>query len=606
MDKKNTIIGVLLLGAAFASLYLGNKFAAPAPTAPEVGRQTTPMPGSSNQARSASTAATPATAPDDAAFAALAKANGSATITTLANDFIEVRMTDFGGAVRDVAFKKYPAKQDQPEPFVFNALHADPILAFTDFPGLDKNTHFTLVSSTPTEVVYRAVFENRIEVIRRYAVHAPGDSSGDPYRIRHETTFRNLTDATTALPRAALSLGTAGLVSPNDVGQYLNVVTYDGDDAAYTDRGELEGGGLLAAVGMKDGAPKSYVEKPGQVVWAAVKNQFFASIYTSAQPGVGIIARRVDLPPFPGSSRANHGITGAARFDLPALAPNASATVDGDLYVGPKEYTRLTKFAHHEDKVMQFDRYFFNRIFLSGYIAPFMNTLMNWMHRLVSNWGVAIILMTLLLKIITLPFTLAASRSAKRMQKLQPLMQAVREKYKDNPQKLNQATMELFKEHKVNPVGGCVPILITIPLFVGFFAMLQGTAELRFQDFLWASDLSAPDTIARIFGLPLNIMPLLMGATMIFQMRLTPTPTGAGEAAQMQATMMKFMPVVFTLICYNFSCALALYSTVNGLFTIVQQLIVNKTVKDEPVAATAAKTGGNPWKPVKNVTPKKK
>jgi YidC/Oxa1 family membrane protein insertase len=127
--------------------------------------------------------------------------------------------------------------------------------------------------------------------------------------------------------------------------------------------------------------------------------------------------------------------------------------------------------------------------------------------------------------------------------------------------------------------------------------MLQSSAELRFQGFLWAHDLSAPDTIWRIpgFGFPLNIMPLLMGATMLFQMRLTPQPT----VDNAQAKMMKFMPVIFTLFCYSFSCALALYSTVNGLFTIGQQLVINRMKDDEP--APAAGPGG-----MKNVTPAKK
>jgi YidC/Oxa1 family membrane protein insertase len=230
---------------------------------------------------------------------------------------------------------------------------------------------------------------------------------------------------------------------------------------------------------------------------------------------------------------------------------------------------------------------------------------MNGAHSFVPSWGWAIVLMTLFLKIITLPFTLAASRAAKRMQKLQPQLQEVREKYKENPQKLNQATMEIFKENKVNPLGGCLPILITIPLFVGFFAMLQSASELRFAPFLWAHDLSAPDTVARIFGFPLNIMPLLMGATMVIQMRLTPTPT----TDNMQMKIMQFMPILFTLFCYNFSCALALYSTVNGLFTIVQQLLVNKFSKDDPppgaVADAAKPRGGNPWKQPKPGAKKK-
>jgi YidC/Oxa1 family membrane protein insertase len=275
----------------------------------------------------------------------------------------------------------------------------------------------------------------------------------------------------------------------------------------------------------------------------------------------------------------------------------------GELYVGPKEYTRLDKLGHREDLVMQFSRGM-GKIFLSGVVSPALNKLMKWTNSFVGNWGVAIILMTILLKVISLPFTLAASKSAKRMQKLTPLMQAVREKYKDNPQKLNQATMELFKEHKVNPAGGCIPVLITIPLFIGFFTMLQGTAELRFQSFLWAHDLSAPDTVAHIFGLPLNIMPLLMGVTMFFQMKLTPSPT----TDNMQAKIFKFMPFFFTAICYNFSCALALYSTINGLFTIGQQLVVNKYTKTDPTPTphgvpSGTGTGG---KKIKNITPPKK
>ena len=604
MDKQNTTIGVLLLIAAFASAY----FMRPAPTlqtttaTPAV--VTAPATATSTMAPSAVPAlaapATPVAAANDAAFAAIVGDNAKATVTTLANDYVELRFTDFGGAIRDVAFKKYFATKSGTEPFVFNQTHAAPVLAFSGYPGLDQSTHFELVSATATEVVYRTIFENRIEVTRRYTLHAGGDTTGDPYRIRHETTFRNLTNQTAPLPNV-ISLGTFALVSVNDAGLYLNVASYDGEKATVIDRSALEGGGILNSMGLTNNPTKPVLENTGKVEWATVKNQFFASIYTPEKPGTGIVVRRVDLPPLEGSTRSNIGLTGAIKLDLPVLLPNGTASFAGDLYVGPKEYTRLSKFSHNEDKVMQYDRYFFNRIFFSGYVAPAMNWLMNGMHKFVGNWGVAIVLMTLLLKVISLPFTLAASRSAKRMQKLQPLMQAIREKHKDQPQKLNQATMELFKEHKVNPMGGCLPVLITIPLFVGFYSMLQGTAELRFQSFLWAGDLSAPDTIGRIFGLPINIMPVLMGATMVFQMRLTPQPSI--DSAQQKV--FKFMPFFFTLICYNFSCALALYSTINGLFTIGQQLVVNKYTKDDPTPTPLGVPSGT-GKKIKNVTPPKK
>jgi YidC/Oxa1 family membrane protein insertase len=597
MDKKNTLIGALLLIAAFASLYLGSRLSPPTPRAPEIGRPPSLPSVASPPANPA--APPPPVMPADAAFAAVAKDSTEATVTMLANDFLEVHLTDFGGAIRDVAFTKYPAEWGKPEPYVFNQLHADSLLAFTEdsFPGLGRATRYQLVSSTPTEVVYRTVLDNRLEVTRRYLIRAPGDTTGDPYIVRHETTFRNLTTETAPLPRVALSLGTTSLVNINDYGLYLNVVGSDGNTAQFTDRSELEGAGFIGRMLGRDPNPKPYVEKTGIYVWTAVTNQFFTSIFTADKPGGAVIARRIDLPPLPGTPRSNIGLTGAERFELSALTPGGTAMLAGNLYVGPKEYLRLSLFAHNEDLVMQYGRRIYSRIFLAGYVAPFMNHLMNWTHRWVLNWGLAIVLMTLIIKTVTLPFTLAASRSAKRMQKFQPEIKALREKYKDNPQKLNQATLELFKEHKINPMGGCLPILITMPLFFGFFTMLQGTAELRFQGFLWAHDLSAPDTIWHIPGLgfPLNIMPLLMAATMVFQMRLTPQPT----VDNAQAKMMKFMPVIFTLICYNFSCALALYSTVNGLFTIGQQLVINRMKDVEP--APAAAPGG-----MKNVTPRKK
>ena len=597
MDKKNTLLGVLLLVAAFASLYLGSRLSPPAPRAPAVGPPPTlAIPG---PAAAAPAAIPPPVMPSDATFAALATENTHATIQTLENAYVAVHLTDFGGAIDDVAFKKYAAELDQPGPYVFNRIHVDPILAFTEgsLSGLDQNTVFKLISATATEVVYRAVIDKRIEVTRRYALHPAGDSTGDPYVIRHATTFRNLTSGTLPLPRVALSLGTASLVSVNDYGLYLNVATYDGTAMQLTDRGALEGAGVIGRMLGRSTAPKPFVETPGPVVWAAVKNQFFGSIFTADQPGASVITRRVDLPPFPGAQQANVGLTGAERFDLPALAPGASSTLAGDLYVGPKEYRRLSLLAHHEDLVMQYSRGF-SRIFLSGYVAPFMDTLMNWTHRWVFNWGLAIVVMTLILKTVTLPFTLAASRSAKRMQKFQPEIQALREKFKDNPQKLNQATLELFKTHKINPMGGCLPILITMPLFFGFYSMLMSSAELRFQSFLWARDLSAPDTVLRLFGFPVNILPLLMTATMIFQMRLTPQPT----VDNAQAKMMKFMPIIFTFICYGYSCALSLYMTINGLFTIGQQLVINR-MKDPAMAALVA-PGAKPAP--KNVTPVRK
>jgi len=599
MDKKNTFIGVALIAAAIAYMFWMQQSAPPAPVrAPNSPAATAANTQSASTAAAGTAAASaaPATtaAPVNTQFAAAQADSATATVTTLSNSFIEVRFTDSGGAIRDVALRKYPAELGHPDPFVFNALHADPLLAFVEFPGLDRTARYERVSSSATEVVYRAVLDGRLEVTRRYTLPPDVSDKTDPYQLRHETTIRNLTDKTVAPMKVALSLGTAAPKSPTDDGLQLTTGYSTGESQTFILRSELESSGGFFGIGAHDS--KAFVTSSGPLIWTAVKNQFFTSILTPVEPASGLVTRRVKLlKELPDDNHNAYGISAATQFDVKALAPNAEVKLASDLYVGPKEYARLAQpsiFKVDQDKVMAFG--FFK------YFSQILLILMTWIHGFVGNWGVAIILTTLTLKIIFVPFTLAASKSAKRMAKLQPELQAVREKYKDNPRKQQEATMELFKTNKVNPVGGCLPILITIPFFMGFFSMLQSTAELRFSSFLWATDLAASDTIGHVLGLPINIMPILMGATMVIQMRLTPTPSMDNA----QAKMMQFMPIIFTLFCYTFSCALSLYSTVNGLFTIIQQLVINKMKDPAPATPAVAMSPGG--KVVKNVTPKKR
>lgn len=604
MDKKNTAIGVLLLIAALFSFYWSAKEAQKRqqslpPPVPAV-TETTPAPGDANapagpREQPVLTAAPGTPAPAASASAVAPEAVAPVT-ATLENDYFAVTFTNAGAAIDHVALKKHLAVQGKPEPLQLNTPHAAPALGFIGFPGVDTATRYELVSRTDTNVIFRTVVAGQYEVTRSYSIAAGQGNGQDPYFVRHDTTFRNLGDAPVVLPKASVSLGTAAPVNESDYGLYLSVGYYDGEDAEFVTRGDLEGGGFLSWIGMKDGTPPPFLEKTASVVWASVKNQFFASILTPDQPGTGVRIERYKLDPKAhDSDHKAYGVTGHAQFDLKPLPVGGSVTWGAGYYAGPKEYPRLADtdhFKHNEDLAMQFG--FF------GFFAKLLLWLLTWTHSWIPSWGWAVVVATIILKIATLPFTLAASRSAKRMQKLMPHVTALREKFKDNPVKMNEAMMKLYKDNKVNPLGGCIPILITIPFFIGFFTMLQSASELRYVPFLWAHDLSAPDTVARIFGLPLNIFPLLMGATMIVQMRLTPTPT----TDPAQAMMMKVMPWIFTLFCYNFSCALALYSTVNGLFTIGQQLVINRL--PEPELPVNQPAGGAGLAAAKNVTPKKK
>lgn len=595
MDKKNTTIGVLLLLAAMASFYFSARYAPRAPA---------PLPVTQQPVQPDTAPATPAEGKNSPVATPLPATVGEldlgiAETVTLANDYIIVTLTNHGGAIDNVALKKHLAIAGQSGLYTLNSTSAAPALSLRDFPGADRHTAYTLVSKAAHEVVYRATSDT-LEITRRYTLEK--SPARDDYQIRHETTFRNLTDKPLVLPKAVFNLGTAAPLNEADYGIYLTTGYSDGKDVSFVARGDLEGGGLLSMVGLKDGTPPAFIEHPSSIAWAAVKNQFFCMVLTPDEPGTGVRVERVKLDPNDQTDNKRlYGITGYAQFDLKPLAPGASSTFGASYFAGPKEYGRLSNFdifKHGEEKVMQFSTGF-GKIFFSGFFAPLLLTIMTWIHSIVPSWGWSIVITTLTLKIVFLPLTLAASRSAKRMAKLQPHMKDMREKYKDNPQKLQAETLKIFKENKVNPVGGCIPVLITIPFFVGFFAMLQSTAELRFASFLWVHDLSAPDTVAHLFGLPIRIMPLLMGATMIYQMKLTPTPTTDNA----QATMMKFMPYMFTLFCYGFGAGLALYSTINGLFTIGQQMIINRMPEPDlpinggPKPATSS---------MKNVTPRKK
>jgi YidC/Oxa1 family membrane protein insertase len=175
----------------------------------------------------------------------------------------------------------------------------------------------------------------------------------------------------------------------------------------------------------------------------------------------------------------------------------------------------------------------------------------------------------------------------KRMQALQPQMKAIQEKYKEDPVKMNRKTMEFMKEHKVSPLGGCLPMLLQIPVFFGFYTMIQSAIELRGAGWLWVPDLSKPDTLFMIpgTGFPFNFLPLLMGVTMLWQARLTPPSPGMDPTQQ---KIMKYMPLMFMVFLYNFSAGLTLYWTVQNLLTILQTKLTKMNA--EPATTTPVLT----------------
>jgi YidC/Oxa1 family membrane protein insertase len=238
-----------------------------------------------------------------------------------------------------------------------------------------------------------------------------------------------------------------------------------------------------------------------------------------------------------------------------------------------------------------------------GFFPKLLLLSMNAVHGLGLSYGLSIVVITIIIKLLFWPLTQASMRSMKRMQKLQPQMKELQAKYKDDPKKMNERLMKFMKEHRINPAAGCLPIVVQIPVFIGFYKMLQSAIELRGARFLWAFDLSQPDTIWVIPGLgfPLNPLPIIMGLTQFLQMRMTPASPGMDPVQQ---KMFQYMPLIFLFILYNFSSGLTLYWTVQNLLTIAQMKLTKSTgekekvkEKESPPPGPAPKRGKAPEPP---------
>lgn len=246
------------------------------------------------------------------------------------------------------------------------------------------------------------------------------------------------------------------------------------------------------------------------------------------------------------------------------------------LFYGPKKLKMLKEIGYNLETSVNFGWF--------DVIAKPTLWLLNMFYGVVHNYGIAIILVTVLFKACFWPISQKGMKSMKNMQKLQPKMVKLKEKYKDDPTKMNQEVMNLYKTYKVNPLGGCLPMVLQIPVFFALYRVLLLSIELRHAPFmLWITDLSAPDRLYLGFDLPylggLPVLTLLMGASMFFQQKLTPT-----TADPTQAKIMMFLPVVFTFMFLNFASGLVLYWFVNNLLSILQQLIINRDTKKHATA----------------------
>ena len=272
------------------------------------------------------------------------------------------------------------------------------------------------------------------------------------------------------------------------------------------------------------------------------------------------------------------------KYSTASVAPGASKDLSAKLYVGPQTHSELIKAAPGLEYTVDYG-------WLS-FIASPLFMILSLIQGFVGNWGYSIILLTILIKLAFYPLSASGYRNMAQMRELAPRLQSMKEKFGDDRQKMQQAMMELYKKEKINPMGGCLPILVQIPVFISLYWMLLASVEMRHAPFiLWVQDLSAPDTlfghipnvVPLLGGMPIGLLPILMGVSMIVQTKLNPKP-----ADPVQAKVMMIMPIAFSLFFFFFPAGLVLYWFVNNVLSIAQQARINHLIHK---AALAKKKG---------------
>ncbi len=520
-------------------------------------------------------------------------ANVPEQLVEVTNENARYTFTSHGGGLKLVSLLHYPETiSSRRERQVFtnhlatlNTFTPEPTLALLDGDAVQGDGVFTL-TQTGNQVQASKTLTNGLKIVKDFHL-------GTNYLLSATVRLENSAAQPLALPAQEWVVGTATPTDPRDSGMAVNVLWYNGHKTDEVGSSYFSSRNFAC---MPRVPPAEYRAGAGNVVWAAVQNQFFTLAvmpHTStnrdaAPPAKEVVVRKVTLPRPPGEPGGpaasgvapQEGYEAALVFPAATLAPGQVQERQIYIFAGPKEYQTLARigdrFNNNIDLVMGYSGFF-------GFFAKALLLTMNWLHHALSlSYGWAIIAITVIIKVLFWPLTQASTRSMKRMQALQPQMKAIRDKYKDDPVKANKKTMEFMKEQKVSPLGGCLPMILQIPVFFGFYKMIQSAIELRGAHFLWVKDLSQPDTLFTIPGtnFPFNLLPLIMGVTMLWQARLTPPSPGMDP---MQAKMMRYMPLMFIIFLYNFSAGLALYWTVQNLLTIAQTKLTKMGPEPVPV-----------------------
>jgi len=475
----------------------------------------------------------------------------SPKISVIENAQLRIELSNIGGGVQRFILKEHfnhHLDNDSTDNVVINCQYANkdglqiPGFVLIGINDLSPETIFSTTDASD-EVVYETTTPAGINIRKTYNLSRESDYG--PILL---IEINNNSGKSLSLKKVFMTMGTIGPLTTTESAAYIGFDLFEKPSVIRK---------------HYDTVKKEPFESNNPLSWVAIKNQFFTLIVQPYQfPASGFYAESISTPEKPNTFAALLGVGDQT------IASGESISLEYKIYAGPKEFKRLRELGDNKDQVMAFDVFMGMTLKIFGYITQMLLAILIYINSYVHNFGLAIVIITVFIKIIYWPLTGHATNSMKKMAALQPRLTTIRDKYKDNPQKLQQEMMKMYREYKVNPFSGCLPGLLQFPVFLAFYSMLQSAIELRGAKFLWIKDLSQPDTIFHLFNvswLPVNPMPLIMAASMFVQMQMTPM---SGDPAQKKIFM--FMPVIFLVFCYNFSSGLSLYWTVQNLVTILQ------------------------------------
>jgi YidC/Oxa1 family membrane protein insertase len=543
---------LLALALSFVVLTLWTFYTAPPPKpageAPPLAGQTTPTPPPAPAAPLGG-AAPPLPAP--APSAAIAQPMAEEEHIALETDLVRAAFTTRGAALLHWELLQFDDAYLPGRPRV-ELTTFDPERDVGLFTPLDSLGSGDLrfapyaVEQRDAQSVVFAREQNGVRVRKSYRVE-PGS-----YVLQLRIEVQNGSTATLQ-PTFRLGWPTRGRATP-DWSELSLTALVDGSH----EQTRLGPGGVPAG-GFFGGGSSDPIEFPGDVEWAAADTRYFLAALIAEAP------REAAARLTPGGSGA--AATAEIAQRAVNLPPGQLAAREYRVYLGPKEAAHLEAAGSDLDQAIQ-----------KGWfpaLTDFFTAVLIATHRVVPNYGIAIILITIVVRLLMFPIMQRQMRSMKRMGAMAPRMKELQEQFKDDKERQSQEMMKLYRESGFNPLTGCLPMFLQLPVFIGLYYALQGAIALRQEPFIgWMHDLSAPEALFVVPGLelPIRLLPILMGGSMVLQARLTPTTMDPVQARMMNT----IMPVMFTFMFYQFASGLVLYWLVSNLLGIAQQLLVNR------------------------------